>query len=297
MDVGADLHMDYYAILGLEPQSPPEEVRAAYKHLAKHTHPDVAGDAASDAFAIINRAYEVLSDPQARVMYDSGRSLFGAHSRFADFTGKPLSKTAQPGSIDAVFVDENSCIGCRACAQECPKTFIMDESHGKARVNVQWADSRENIDIALQMCPVNCIHYVAAEDLAVLEFVQRSMPPRHVLIHSCSSNSGAARGMEESPFCAAERFEAKKEKLMADAEDRRRAKERMQAVVDAVRDTGGGMPWSSWFKPRREQPAQTDPDPVVVGPCCPLIVRHDSSIAGPLQLPAAASSSFDPNMN
>lgn len=65
---------------------------------------------------------------------------------------------------------------------------------------------------------VSCIHRVHKHELAVLEFVQRSMPPRSHLVHSDSSNSGAARGMEESPFVAAERFESKKAKLLAEAQ-------------------------------------------------------------------------------
>lgn len=78
--------------------------------------------------------------------------------------------------------------------------------------------------VKLRQCPpldtcgqVDCIHRVDTVDLAVLEYVQASMPARWMMVHSNSSDSGRARGMEESPFVAAERFESKKDKLMADA--------------------------------------------------------------------------------
>jgi len=52
-------------------------------------------------------------------------------------------------------VDENSCIGCRACVFEAPNTFAVDETHGKVRVAHQWADHEQNIDIAMEICPVH----------------------------------------------------------------------------------------------------------------------------------------------
>ena len=62
---------DYYAILGITPNATPEEVRMAFRHMARIYHPDrnPAPDA-EERFKDINDAYERLADPQKRQVYD-----------------------------------------------------------------------------------------------------------------------------------------------------------------------------------------------------------------------------------
>ncbi len=64
---------DYYELLGVDRKSTPEEVKRAYRKLARTLHPDVnpAADA-SERFKHVTTAYEVLSDPQKRAVYDRG---------------------------------------------------------------------------------------------------------------------------------------------------------------------------------------------------------------------------------
>jgi molecular chaperone DnaJ len=59
-----------YDVLGLEPDASFEEIRSAYRQLARQMHPDVAGAASSEHFVRINRAYETLIDPRSRRDYD-----------------------------------------------------------------------------------------------------------------------------------------------------------------------------------------------------------------------------------
>jgi len=62
---------DYYEILGISKSASAEEVKAAYRSLAKKHHPDVNADKASEEkFKEINEAYEILSDPKKRQLYD-----------------------------------------------------------------------------------------------------------------------------------------------------------------------------------------------------------------------------------
>lgn len=72
-----------------------------------------------------------------------------------------------------VYVDEHSCIGCTNCAMIAQSTFFMHEEHGRARVFQQWGDDDETIKVAIETCPVDCIHYVPYNELVALEKERR----------------------------------------------------------------------------------------------------------------------------
>jgi protein-S-isoprenylcysteine O-methyltransferase Ste14 len=62
---------NYYDILEISPMATPREIKVAYRRLARKYHPDRAQDPlASDKMAVINEAYEVLSDQNKRARYD-----------------------------------------------------------------------------------------------------------------------------------------------------------------------------------------------------------------------------------
>jgi len=63
---------DYYATLGLPRNASDEDIKKAFRKLARQYHPDVAKDkkTAEEKFKEINEAYEVLSDPEKRKKYD-----------------------------------------------------------------------------------------------------------------------------------------------------------------------------------------------------------------------------------
>jgi len=63
---------DLYAILGVARDASPDEIRSAYRRLARELHPDVNGDPeAEHRFKEITAAYETLSDPDRRARYDA----------------------------------------------------------------------------------------------------------------------------------------------------------------------------------------------------------------------------------
>lgn len=65
-------YRDYYDTLGVSRDASQDEIKKAFKKLARKNHPDVAKDQtnAEEKFKAINEAYEVLSDPEKRKKYD-----------------------------------------------------------------------------------------------------------------------------------------------------------------------------------------------------------------------------------
>ena len=69
----------------------------------------------------------------------------------------------------AVWVDEAVCIGCRYCAHVACNTFLVEPTWGRSRAIRQDGDSTDRIQEAIDTCPVDCIHWVAYEQLPQLE--------------------------------------------------------------------------------------------------------------------------------
>lgn len=63
---------DYYDVLGVDRDASPQQIKSAYRKLARKFHPDVAGPGSEDKFKEVAQAYEVLSDKDKRRRYDMG---------------------------------------------------------------------------------------------------------------------------------------------------------------------------------------------------------------------------------
>jgi len=105
---------DYYEILGINKNASPEEIKRAFRDLAQKYHPDKPGGDA-EKFKQINEAYQVLSDPEKKQMYDQygpafeqarARGGFGGFEGFRDFAAYAEAMRQQDGrGIEFDFED------------------------------------------------------------------------------------------------------------------------------------------------------------------------------------------------
>ncbi|MGN6130020.1 MAG: DnaJ domain-containing protein, partial [Nocardioidaceae bacterium] len=72
------MSQDLYETLGVSRDADGDAIKKAYRKLARQLHPDVNPDPETqEKFKEVTRAYEVLSDPEKRRMYDLGADPFG----------------------------------------------------------------------------------------------------------------------------------------------------------------------------------------------------------------------------
>ncbi len=99
---------DYYEVLGVERSASPEEIKKAYRRLAKQYHPDFNKDdgESEKKFREIKEAYDVLSDPQKREQYDRFGHQAGFDAGAAGqqgFSGSGFGGFGFGGGIDEIF--------------------------------------------------------------------------------------------------------------------------------------------------------------------------------------------------
>ncbi|KAM1058628.1 hypothetical protein ACFX2I_023343 [Malus domestica] len=204
---------NYYELLGVSVDSNPKKIRQAYRKLQKKYHPDVAGQEGHEYTLKLNEAYKVLMRENLRKEYDASIGKvrvagFRAGNTPSSSLGSSWNGPFRP---QALFVDENACIGCRECVHHASSTFMFDDALGCARVKVQYGDDEQKIEVSVDSCPVNCIHWVEKEELPVLEFLIQPQPtegygifgggwerPANVFMAAKSYNKQQQRWQEEA---------------------------------------------------------------------------------------------------
>jgi len=102
---------NFYAILGVPIDADSQTIKRAYRQLARRFHPDVAGSDAAVQMKRINRAYDVLSDPEKRLSYDTviggvidlrrgvsrARARYNAKWKTPTTSNFPASASSAPG--------------------------------------------------------------------------------------------------------------------------------------------------------------------------------------------------------
>ena len=90
---------DPYAVLGVDRKASADDIKKAYRKLARRHHPDrnQGDEAAEERFKEIGEAYEPLSDPEKRAAYDRGGSIFGGQG------GNPFTGGGFDGGISDIL--------------------------------------------------------------------------------------------------------------------------------------------------------------------------------------------------
>ncbi|MED9958718.1 MAG: DnaJ domain-containing protein [Christensenellales bacterium] len=129
---------DYYRVLGVKKDASAEEIKKAYRVLAKKYHPDVTGGdkAAERRFIEINEAYDTLSDAEKRRAYDQARE--------APFGGQGGPFGGQGGNVRYTYRTVHT--------DDVYQTFNMDDLFGDlfGGQAARAAHARPSLDVTLK---------------------------------------------------------------------------------------------------------------------------------------------------
>lgn len=158
---------DYYKILGVDRNASQEEIKKAFRQLARKYHPDVAGKESEEKFKEINEAYQVLSDPQKRAQYDQFGSAAFKPEDF-DFTWPSFDDLFRDLGFDDIF-------------------DVFSDFKEKKYKSHQGADLRYDIEITLEDA-----FYGKVENLRI---------PTFVICKKCEGTGAKHGNLKNCPIC------------------------------------------------------------------------------------------------
>ncbi|NOJ26521.1 MAG: hypothetical protein DA330_00715 [Nitrososphaera sp.] len=177
----------YYAVLGVSERAGPQEIKKAYRRLARKYHPDKnSSNTAEEMIKKINAAYEVLSDPSKRDQYDSP-SFENVQAPEPEPYSPPPSNAAPEPEVDRqkvetvsdyyfgstyietpksrfhIIVEPSLCMAFGSCETLAPKVFVVEKNkrlNPKAIVESETGADFDTIYSAAQTCPTKAIKII-----------------------------------------------------------------------------------------------------------------------------------------
>jgi Ca-activated chloride channel family protein len=196
---GHEEFLDYYAILGVPPTASPEEIKQAFRALARRVHPDVMpGAGTSLLFRLVHEAYEVLSDPERRAAYDRQRQARWSDPGFALRGQLLLSRPRLPALSTSQILYALLTIEMPPEAQPSRRpvdlALVMDRSNSMRGPRLEQAKAAA-LELAAHLQPGDRLAVVAFHNRAEVVWPLSPAEERHRL-HSRLATLEAGGGTE-----------------------------------------------------------------------------------------------------
>ena len=122
---------NYYQILGVQENTPIDEIKKKYRKLAMEHHPDKGGD--EEKFKKISEAYDILSDDNKRAQYDNQRrnpfgNMGGGHNPFEDLFNRFNNRNQTRQTVPDKIIDIE--VGVLDSFNSAETEFNYERKHG-----------------------------------------------------------------------------------------------------------------------------------------------------------------------
>jgi len=170
---------DYWSLLGLDPDADPEDLKRAFRREARRWHPDLNGNDshAEERFKLVNEAYAVLSNPDRRHAWQSGR--------------RDSATSADPFSSGFPVFEDYLAVVLGLERESIPRSpFNADETEPEAAPESHWPEaaaapppppvrSEEDLETVVALSPDQALHGTTVElELGDGTLVEVGTPPR-----------------------------------------------------------------------------------------------------------------------
>lgn len=162
---------DYYGLLGVRKEATADEIKKAYRKLARELHPDVNPDpAAQQKFKEVSTAYEVLSDPAKRQVVDLGGDPMSNGQGGGQ--GEPFGNMGFGDIMDAFFGGNGR--------QRGPRSRVR-----------QGEDALVDVELTLEECATGVSKDLALETAMICSLCQGAGTAEGTTTHTCDTCKGA----------------------------------------------------------------------------------------------------------
>lgn len=150
-------YKDYYKVMGVEKNASQDEIKRAYRKLARKYHPDVSKEAdAEQKFKELGEAYEVLKDPEKRAKYDQyGQQWkqWEQQEQYRQSSGGPSSQYYSSEGFEdtAGFEDFINSIFAERARQQTRQTHFAQGQDIHARLAISLEESYEGAEKSVQL--------------------------------------------------------------------------------------------------------------------------------------------------